>query len=401
MPQAIIEINAVVGSDNDLPINTLIQFSNNDIGDESTYFWEILYAPPGNTAALSNPAIENPTLTPDVEGTYLIKLTVDAAIVAYFDQAICGIRQLKTLNRIPAADEVKEDDASDGWAVTMHTALVAHDNAAVDGGLYVGLADAGGLVPGNVLYVATAGTIKAGLPGVETLPSLGKALATDATLLGGPLYFLVNDVAGSGTPGLGDLIIARRMGLTPLVALAGAALKDDVFVSDAGIPALAAGTNRRKVGTVGLVAGGNAAIVWEAGARYEDYVRQVGGNPMELIFAAASTAAGVGHYLNPGGYIVATDGNERVWRVTRDGVLRNLHAWVRAGTHDDVVELVVRIGGVNKSITLTLAAGVVEGDDLVNTEAVLQGEQVSITVVTQGGAASYGDLYATLELTGE
>ena len=47
MPQAAIEINAVEASDENLPIDTLVQLSNNDVGDETTYLWEIVSQPPG------------------------------------------------------------------------------------------------------------------------------------------------------------------------------------------------------------------------------------------------------------------------------------------------------------------------------------------------------------------
>ena len=54
MPQALIKINAVIGSDDDLPLDTLVQLDNENIGGEVTYLWEILDQPAG-TPDVSSP----------------------------------------------------------------------------------------------------------------------------------------------------------------------------------------------------------------------------------------------------------------------------------------------------------------------------------------------------------
>ena len=47
-----------------------------DGGEITAYLWAIDSAPPGSTATLSNPAIVNPTFTPDVLGDYVFSLIV-------------------------------------------------------------------------------------------------------------------------------------------------------------------------------------------------------------------------------------------------------------------------------------------------------------------------------------
>ena len=95
--QADIEFNGTAASDEDLPINTLVQLSNNDLGDETTYLWELVSQPVGAADALSATNIKAPTLTPRKEGTYLLQLTVDATFpTEVVDRKIFRIRQLKS-----------------------------------------------------------------------------------------------------------------------------------------------------------------------------------------------------------------------------------------------------------------------------------------------------------------
>ena len=46
MPQAKILVNGIIGSNDDVTINTLVQLNNQNIGGESTYSWAILEQPP-------------------------------------------------------------------------------------------------------------------------------------------------------------------------------------------------------------------------------------------------------------------------------------------------------------------------------------------------------------------
>ena len=152
MPRARIEINASVGSNTDLPINTSVLFSNDDAGDETSYLWSVLDQPVGATDALSNTTIENPTFTPKKEGTYLVRLTVDSGLsTESVDQVIVGIRDLKTRLRVPAAGETTEGDTTDGWSTTVNEMLNTTLDAITGAIKLVGQAGAAGLGPNDVL----------------------------------------------------------------------------------------------------------------------------------------------------------------------------------------------------------------------------------------------------------
>ena len=119
MPAAQISINGVPGSNADLPINTLVQLNNVGIGGEVTYAWSILDQPIGAADALSNPAIVNPTITLKKEGSYLIRLVVNAGLASEkIDTRVAAVKHLKTRLRVPAAGEKLEVDVVDGWATT-------------------------------------------------------------------------------------------------------------------------------------------------------------------------------------------------------------------------------------------------------------------------------------------
>ena len=106
MPAAAIQINGVLGPEDDLPLGAPVQLSNQDTGGEVSYAWQILDRPEGSAAVLTNPAIENPLFTPDVEGTYLLRLTVNATTATEaIDTQVAAVRFLKTDQRAPAAGE--------------------------------------------------------------------------------------------------------------------------------------------------------------------------------------------------------------------------------------------------------------------------------------------------------
>lgn len=247
MPQALIEINAVAGSNNDLPINTSVQLSNADTGGESTYLWAIVDQPPGTADTLSASNIENPTFTPKKEGTYLLRLIVNQGLADQrTDTAIVGVKELRSGARIPAAGETDELADGTGWALDVNAALRLGANLQY-ADCIVGVLDAT-MAQRQVVYVSDRATLKSGLPGEEKLPKFTKALASSSTYLGRRLYVIEDSVAGSYASGA--VVRARQTGYVSGLALAGASLGDAVYVSNTATLALTAGTYKTQVGKV-------------------------------------------------------------------------------------------------------------------------------------------------------
>jgi len=268
MPQAQIEINSVIGSDADLPINTLVQLDNNNIGGETTFLWSILDQPAGTTDSLSNSAIQNPTFTPKKEGTYLIQLTVNQGLPDEdTDTVIAAVRQLKSRERIPAAGEQSEASTSRGWAVDANRFLRFLDDSLADPGTVVGAnATASPMAKGTVVRVTSGQTIKSGLPGQEIVPGFTLALATVGTNVDELLAVVEAGVDGSDPVAAGALARARYIGRVGTVALGSGAVGDPIFVNDSGFVDVNPGTVRRQVGSIMSVSGVNRDL-WIEGTQ--------------------------------------------------------------------------------------------------------------------------------------
>jgi len=264
MPQALIKINGVAGSDTDLPINTLVQLDNQNTGGEVSYLWAILDQPPGTADVLSSTTIQNPTFTPKKEGTYLIKLIVNLALpTEQTNSVVAAIRQLKDRERVPAAGETTEADTSDGWAVANNSNLRTLDSFKADPAIFVAIDVAGGLGAGSIIKINSATTIKVGLPGQEIVPGATVALATSLSDTYQPLAYVIGSVTGGAGPfAANTLFRARFFGMQgPIVGAP--VLGADVFLSDTGQLALVAGTFSRKIGTVSSIVGPNFWISFD------------------------------------------------------------------------------------------------------------------------------------------
>lgn len=248
MATAIITINAVAGSNDALPIGTLVQLDDSGVGG-STWTWEILDQPEGTTVVLSDPNIKNPTFTPTKEGTYLLRLVVDQGLGGQAsDQRIAAVRQLKTLLRVPAAGETTEDDNAEGWAKSANRVLRKVDSLAGDSGTLVCIAG-GALARGQVVQFANAAAIMSGLPGQQFLPTVTLAPASIAANLIGSLGIVESKVDGTTPAAMDDLVIVRVRGIIgPLNGnfVTGTPL----FVSDTAGLDSASGTNKRFGGVV-------------------------------------------------------------------------------------------------------------------------------------------------------
>jgi len=266
MPQAVITINAVVGSDDDLPIGTIVQLNNQNSGGESTYLWEIVSQPAGTADVLSSTSLQNPTFTPNKEGTYLIRLTVNQSLpTERQDQVIAAVRQLKTRLRIPAVGETDEN-GTDGWAepASADAALQLVDTMRADPGIEVCVIDDVAVIVGTVVRYGSTVTIKSGLPGQEDL--LGVYQATALSPITEPLGYVVGTVT-MDAPGVGSLVYVRRFGLQDVGVVVGAVVGQPAYLDDTAHVSDTAGTNSRKVGV--FVAAGASAVVYFDGSQQE------------------------------------------------------------------------------------------------------------------------------------
>jgi len=244
--QALITINGVPGSNSDLPINTLVQLNNQNNGGETTFHWSILYQPPGPADTLSSTVIQNPTFTPKKEGTYLIRLIVNQGQASeQRNQVIVGIRQLKTLQRVPATGETTEDTNWSEPAVNEQLRLLS--DIAADPGLRVVELGYNAAV-GDVVKFDNLTTIKAGLPGSEQLLVANLASAASAADVSEALAVVVKPVRATDGLAVKTLAWVRTYGLFVNVANVGVA-GQPAYLSDTGQIDTVPGTNMRRIGT--------------------------------------------------------------------------------------------------------------------------------------------------------
>lgn len=208
MPAANIKINGVAASNDDVPINTVVQLDNLGIGGETTYAWTIVSQPEGTADTLSSGSIQNPTFTPKKEGSYRVQLTVNGSLI---DDKIVAVRDLKTRGRAPAAYEKTEVDTSGlGWATAMQrwlgllSSVYGNEQGVVT--CYCGQA----MTRGNLVTINDVQTIKSGLPGQEDLLKVVK-LGTSSE--GAPIGICEGKVGGSASAVIGDLVRIRFWGL--------------------------------------------------------------------------------------------------------------------------------------------------------------------------------------------
>jgi hypothetical protein len=107
---------------------TAITLSNFDDTGVAGWEWEIVDRPQGSAAVLSDPNDAAPTFTPDVRGTYLVRLQTyaDAALETLddADEQVYAIRLAGAYDwRVPAAGETSQLDSTRGWAAARETAI--------------------------------------------------------------------------------------------------------------------------------------------------------------------------------------------------------------------------------------------------------------------------------------
>lgn len=235
MPQSSPTINGSPGPALALPINTLVTLGNTNSGGEVSYFWQIIDQPAtGPADALSNANIQNPTFTPTKQGSYLLSLTVNGTIVG---KTVAAVLDLKTLQRIPAAQETVQASTSRGWAQSVNVLLQALLDGQSDPGTMIGVAGSVNCTAGTVLYASGTSTIMSGLPEEQKLPKYDLAALPGTAItnaqINGPLFLSLGGVDGDTTPANGAIIKVRAFGLYA-VTVGAAVAGDPIFVDRNG-----------------------------------------------------------------------------------------------------------------------------------------------------------------------
>lgn len=260
MATAQIVVNGTAGSRTDIEWNTTVSLTNNNNTGVSTWAWYLLSQPDGApTVALTAPSTSTPSFTATKEGSYLIRLVVNAGLpTEASDQVVAAVRELETNDRIPAAGETTEVSSTEGWANTSLNRVLHLSTRTSNNGIVGGVVDAsvvGTLVAGTLLYVSGTSTLASGTSGERLVPAYSKALGTTQAHLSGALGILLGLVNGVGAASANERIRVLMQGVYPstVTMTSGGAVGDKVYVSDTGILSLTAGTISRQVGTVAKV----------------------------------------------------------------------------------------------------------------------------------------------------
>lgn len=114
-------------SRDDLSLGFTITLTNDDNTDVVSWAWEFVSKPPGSYATLITPFAATSTFTPDVRGSYLIKLTVGDGVTTDTDQRIAAIKTVHLGIRIPALEETNDFNFIQGWADAIYNAFLQID----------------------------------------------------------------------------------------------------------------------------------------------------------------------------------------------------------------------------------------------------------------------------------
>lgn len=102
--------------------------SNFDDSGVLGWRWTLVDKPAGSSATLTSTSAATTGLTPDVEGTYLVRLETytDAARTDLddVDEQVIGVRFVEPLDwLVPAAGETTQQNATRGWAAARNEAI--------------------------------------------------------------------------------------------------------------------------------------------------------------------------------------------------------------------------------------------------------------------------------------
>ena len=200
----------VTGSVDNGSLGAPVTLSNFDNTGVLGWTWEMLYKPIGSAAALSSTVLSTTSFTPDIAGTYLIRLItyVDALKTTADDADEQGYAIRLALPydwRVPAAGETRQFDAVAGWAPAREEAIRdVHGFMLAPG---IALQDA--YDNGQQIDTSVVGT-------PVTIVNGGSEITLDGGLIQGGNDITVNPLPSDGTTAGRDLYLGGSAGdLTP------------------------------------------------------------------------------------------------------------------------------------------------------------------------------------------
>ncbi len=389
-PQALITINAISGSNTDLPIGVSVQLNNVNAGGEISYLWTMVSQPAGPPDVLSATTIQNPTFLPSKEGTYLISLVVNqSTMTEATDEVVAAIRFLKSRERAPGAGEEIEVGVA-GWATAQNALNARVDSLVGDPGVLVGIAQSG-MVRGNVMCVASVGTIKTGLPGEEELPTftpVQAASTSDIDTLDNTLFVLEGGVDGNPSPAGGDLIRCRFAGL--FTGNAGPGSINNLAYLGNGSGILGDGTTGNFPRLMGRVlTNGDPHDLMIDGSRGLNA-------PMLITFGSGTVSNSVVNYLYPFGSSAAAPSAAVGFTSQGAGSLCGLQVSTRVGAGGGAnFTYTVVVDGVDSALSTVLSAGL-HNEDFTNLVPVAALQVITIRVDHDIVGTSPTDIVATM-----
>jgi hypothetical protein len=196
-----------------------VRLSTFSVGTITTYEWMLLDIPEGSQAVLDSPTAPTPHFTPDLDGTYLVRLIVNkGAAGERRAMAYIGFYTYFLETRIPAAGETMEEGAR-GWAAEVGAGLRKVVNVSGRGGVWL-CANASGatLDPGTAVMLAE-------LPAGQIRPRVVKA-TRDLYALADPALAFIGFVLGDpvyrkAVADGGDVAVAFGPGIATGLAIGG------------------------------------------------------------------------------------------------------------------------------------------------------------------------------------
>lgn len=382
MARALISVNGIDGSNDNLPVNTVVNLNNDGNGGEVSYSWVILDQPNGPADSLSATNIQAPNFTPQKQGTYFIQLTVNGTLI---DTVIVGIRQVKTFQRVPAAGETIQDSSTRGWANASGSFQQLIDAGyGQNFGLMAGVAF-GAFSRGTVLIQTGEFVVMPGLPGQEPLPVWSPAtqITYGTTLYNSQLAVFESVVStGSTTSSANDIIYVRLLGLFTDSGVTTGSIGQPIYLDNSNALSTAPGSFPVLIGKSLNV--NASADLWIDPLLTSQPLLLTWGNE-------TGPAAGQTRYMNPAGFSPTTvSGNETTLSVPFDGTVARLLVNARVGPSGDSLTFTVRRNFADTAISAVMPDGGGSAADYTNPASFLAFDQLSLSVTAGVLPASAG-----------